>query len=92
MSSGAAYLTIAADDSVFEIVFSLGSSIIPAIPKSQICGSPLSAYSQLLFCERGRNDLPLERQVRYSVRLQSTAIERTPSKTHTFDCEVSDRA
>jgi hypothetical protein len=52
ISSGAAYLTIAADDNVLEIVFSLGSStVIPAIPKSQICGSPLSARVQLLFRE-----------------------------------------
>jgi len=40
MSSGAAYLTISPDVTVFDVKFSLISSEIVAIPKSQICGSP----------------------------------------------------
>ena len=41
MSSGAAYLTFVAGDIVFDTVFSWVSWKIFAIPKSQICGSPL---------------------------------------------------
>ena len=51
MSSGAEYLTISPDATVFEVRFSLTSSEIFAIPKSQICGSPLPVRGQLLFCE-----------------------------------------
>jgi len=45
MSSGAEYLTVTPDDTVFEIVLSLASSTIFAIPKSQICGLPLPVWS-----------------------------------------------
>ena len=48
ISSGAEYLTTSPDDIVFEVAFSFISSEILAIPKSQICASPLqvvSAYS-----------------------------------------------
>ena len=41
MSSGAEYLTKPPDDTVFETEFTLISPEIPAIPKSQSCGSPL---------------------------------------------------
>ena len=40
MSSMAEYLTTSPDDTVFEIVFSVISSTILAIAKSQISGSP----------------------------------------------------
>ena len=46
MSSGAEYLTTSPDDTVFEVAFSLISSEILAIPKSQICGSPLLVCGQ----------------------------------------------
>jgi hypothetical protein len=49
ISSGAEYLATFPDDIVFEIELSLLSSPILAIPKSQICGSPLPLCSQLLF-------------------------------------------
>jgi len=49
MSSGAEYLTTSPDDTVFEIVVSLISSTILAIPKSQICGSPLPMCGQSTF-------------------------------------------
>jgi hypothetical protein len=48
MSSGAEYLTISPDVTVFEVKFSLISSEILAIPKSQICASPLSVHGQPL--------------------------------------------
>ena len=48
MSSGAAYLTIVAgDDTVPEFVYLFAPSITFAIPKSQICGSPLPFRGQL---------------------------------------------
>ena len=56
MTSGAAYLTIAADDTVFEIVFSFISSMILDIPKSQICGSPLCNVN--LYVEMRKCSLP----------------------------------
>jgi len=46
ISSGAEYLTISPDDIVLDVAFSLTSSEIFAIPKSQICGSPLQVRSQ----------------------------------------------
>ena len=44
MSSGAAYLIIVADDTVFDTVVSWVSWMILAIPKSQIWGSSFQAY------------------------------------------------
>jgi len=55
MSSGAAYLTISPDVTVFEVKFSLISSEILAISKSQICGSPLPVRSQPLSRESDVN-------------------------------------
>lgn len=53
MSSGAEYLT-KSPDTVFDIVFSAASSMIAAIPKSHICGSPLHLMISLRLaeCER----------------------------------------
>ena len=55
MSSGAACLTIVVEDTVFDTVLSWVSWMIFAIPKSQICGSPLPIHSQLLFSGWGGN-------------------------------------
>ena len=55
MSSGAENLTMSPDVTVFVVMFSLMSSEIFAIPKSQICGSPLPARGQSLFCESDTN-------------------------------------
>jgi len=49
-SSGAEYLTKPPDATVIEIVLSLTSSTILAIPKSQTCGSPLPVCGQPLVC------------------------------------------
>ena len=49
MSSGAENLITSPGDTVFEIVVSLISSTIFAIPKSQISGSPLPACDQSTF-------------------------------------------
>ena len=53
MSSGAEYLTISPDVTVFEVKFPSISSEIFAIPKSQICASPLPMRGQPIFCESG---------------------------------------
>ena len=55
MSSGAAYLTICPDVTVFVTKFSLIASEILAISKSQICGSPLPVRGQPLSRESDVN-------------------------------------
>jgi len=76
-SSGAEYLTKSPDDTVFEIVLSLTSSTIFAIPKSQICGSPLPVCGQPQSVGRMCTwNLPRERQAHFSTHLQLTEIHR----------------
>lgn len=61
-SSGAEYLTTSLEATVFETVVSLFSSTMVAIPKSQICASPLSTPGQCLFRRRNENvDVPRRR-------------------------------
>ena len=69
MSSGAEYLTVS-PDTVFEVVLSLLSSTIFAIPKSQIRGSPLPIYGQPAVHQMWARNLPVERPARFSTRLQ----------------------
>lgn len=78
MSSMAEYLTTSPDETVFEIVFSVISSTIFAIAKSQISGSPLPAYGQPVVLRLGVRtwNLPRERSAHFSTPLQSIDFYR----------------
>lgn len=86
MSSGAAYLTIAPDDTVATVAPPLISPVILAISKSQICGLPLPMCGQLQFCEQAANVAFTSSETRTFVcTCSAKKVPQRVAKTHAFD-------